>query len=331
MKNFLLIIIGCCTVFGAAAETRTAKDHAELGMQYADAFPGLAGLCDIESPFKIAGEHHKKPKTAGSNKPKRQRSPIPPTQVFDNLYFVGNAGVSSWAIKTNDGIILIDALKSNGQAEKYIEKGLIELGLNPEDIKYLIVTHGHGDHYGGQELLVKKYKTKVVMSDVEWTRLEQPKLDIENPRWGIKPSRDVTVNDGDTIRLGDSEVKIYLTPGHTPGTISLIFRVYDHGKPHVVALWGGTGLNYGPIEERISAYSEAAKRFGGLAEAAGVDVYLSNHPARDGSKEKLKRINARKAGDPNPFVIGRETALNAFKMLNHCTHAQVVRIRDGDY
>ncbi|XQF91475.1 MBL fold metallo-hydrolase (plasmid) [Pseudoalteromonas espejiana] len=65
---------------------------------------------------------------------------------------------------------------NNEQAKNYIEEGLLKLGLDPNDIKYLIISHGHGDMVG--EYLVNKYKPRVVMSEVEWLRLEQPKLDF---------------------------------------------------------------------------------------------------------------------------------------------------------
>jgi len=73
--------------------------------------------------------------------------PAPPSgQGFDNLYFVGADWVSAWAIKTSDGIILIDALNIQAEAAALIEGGMRKLGLDPAQIKYVIVTHGHGDH-----------------------------------------------------------------------------------------------------------------------------------------------------------------------------------------
>jgi len=312
----------------------TPQEHAELGKQHAELFPGLVSLCDIEAPFRNA-TIRPKPKASGkSQEPhkKRKRSaPIAPTQVFDNLYFVGTGGVSSWVIKTSNGLILIDALNNNAQAEKYIEQGMLALGLDPNELKYLIITHGHGDHYGGQEFLVKKYGVRPVMSDIEWTRLEQPQQDFASPNWGIKPTRDISINDGDVISLGDIDVSIYLTPGHTPGTISLIFPVFDQGKEHMVSLWGGTGLNYGPVAERIAAYSVSAKRFGDVAKQAGVDIFMSNHPKRDDSAEKLINMPKRLSSQPHPFVIGKRQALKAFDLLHHCTLAQSLRVEAGNF
>jgi len=75
--------------------------------------------------------------------------PLEPMQVMDDLYFVGNYWTSAWAVKTSDGIVIIDALDNADEAKRYIQGGLLKLKLDPTDIKYIIVSHAHGDHYGG--------------------------------------------------------------------------------------------------------------------------------------------------------------------------------------
>ncbi|MBT2305046.1 MBL fold metallo-hydrolase, partial [Variovorax paradoxus] len=148
----------------------------------------------------------------------------PPGQAFDNLHFVGADWVSAWAIKTSDGIILIDALNTQAEAAALIEGGMRKLGLDPAQIKYVIVTHGHGDHYGGAPYLAQKYRARVVMSEADWTMIET-RLEFATPIWGAPPKRDVSVKDGDRITLGDTSVSLYITPGHTMGTISPVFDV----------------------------------------------------------------------------------------------------------
>ena len=68
-------------------------------------------------------------------------------QVFDNLYFVGQNAVSAWALRTNLGIIIFDALNDADDAKTYIANGLVKLGLNPADIKYVVITDAHGNHF----------------------------------------------------------------------------------------------------------------------------------------------------------------------------------------
>lgn len=325
-----LLVVMSGASFNTSATDLTAKGLSQKGMQHAELFPGLTKLCDIDSPIRDLSNRKRSvsDNSEQRSKPNRniQRQPIGPVKVFDNLYFVGTSGVSSWVLETSKGLILIDSLNTNEQAKTFIEKGMLELGLTPADTKFLIIGHEHGDHYGGQGYFVDKYLTQVVMSDTAWTRMENNQLTVFSPRWGAMPKRDITVKDGDIVTLGDTKVQIYETPGHTPGTISLIFPVYDNGKKHMVALWGGTGLNYGPDKQRIQAYSDAAARFGKIAKTQEVDIFMSNHPRTDGSVKKLSLIKTRKLGQPHPFVLGTETAVKAFDMLRDCTQAQVLRI-----
>ena len=111
----------------------------------------------------FAGEH---PTSGGRPRPRGARrgtwpiirSPAPsewhaePAKVFDNLYWVGQTQFSAWALKTSAGIIIIDALYDYS-VEDEIVGGLTKLGLNPADIKYVIVSHAHGDHVGGAKFL----------------------------------------------------------------------------------------------------------------------------------------------------------------------------------
>ncbi|WP_292016665.1 MBL fold metallo-hydrolase [Marinobacter sp. HL-58] len=328
---FVLFVLACATALPVAvsAENLTAHEMAARGLEHAEDFPGLISICNIDEPIRDAAEKRSEGEKKQDRSGRRSEH-LAPTQVFDNLYYVGTGGVASWVLETSEGLIIIDALNNNAEAEKYIVDGLETLGLDPNELQYLVITHGHGDHYGGQELLVSRYQPKVVMSDIEWTILEQPVLDFSSPRWGERPKRDISINDGDTITLGETTVQLHVTPGHTPGTVSLIFPVYDNGERHMAALWGGTGLNYGPVEDRIQSYSEAAERFRQEAKAANVDVFISNHPTRDGSAKRIKALAERQQGEKHPFVIGNGTALGALEMLRDCTQAQVLRIREGN-
>jgi metallo-beta-lactamase class B len=241
----------------------------------------------------------------------------PPRKAFDNLYFVGGKWVSAWALTTADGIILFDAMNNEDDAERTIVRGLKTLGLDPSTVKTIIVTHGHGDHYGGASYFARKYNSRVVLSEIDWTMMET-KLEFDHPLWGRPPQRDIAVADGGKVRLGDTAVDILITPGHTMGTISPIFDVRLGSQQHRVLLWGGTAFNFGHKPERLQAYVDATARAREVAKQQGVDVFLSNHSGYDGSLEKLATVAA---GGANPFVVGTATVERALTVMSECAQA----------
>lgn len=316
----------------AAAMSPLATQLAQRGLAAGAGYPGLHSLCSLEAPLVDAGKRHRhsenetaKPRPRSKPSADKRKS-LGPHRVFDNLYFVGNGQVSSWALTTSEGIILIDAMNTPNQAETIIAPGMRELGLDPADIRYLVITHGHGDHYGGQSWIVEQYAPEVIMTKIDWDMLDDPEQRIDNPRWGEPPERDHQVIDDERLTLGDTTLGMYITPDHTPGTLSLVFPVKDGDEVHHAVLWGGTGFNFGPDEARLRGYSASASRMHQIAQEAGVDVFLSNHPKRDGTPGRIAALETRKPGEAHPFVTGGQ-ALGALDLLSDCTLAQAERLR----
>ncbi len=97
---------------------------------------------------------------------------IPPTQVFDNLYYIGTKTLGAWAVKTSNGIILINAMHTRS-AESEIVPGLKKLGLDPSQVKYVIVTQAEGEAYGGARYFQNRYAAQVIMSAADWDAAER--------------------------------------------------------------------------------------------------------------------------------------------------------------
>jgi metallo-beta-lactamase class B len=252
--------------------------------------------------------------------------PLPPMQVFDNLYFLGSKWTTAWAIKTSDGIIVVDAMDNADEAEHYIEGGLRKLGLDPTQIKYVIVSHAHGDHYGGADYLQKKFHPHVVMSTIDWDALDKLRNDADalkkvNPLFGPPPARDMAVNDGDSIKLGDTTVTEHLIPGHTLGTLATTFTVFDQGQPHHAVAWGGTAYNFGPLPDRLQIYADTTKKYESVFGKDNVDVVLSNHVSFDAAVAKMAKLRERKTGEPNPFAVGNDEVKGFLAILGECALA----------
>jgi len=246
-----------------------------------------------------------------------------PGQAFDNLYYVGAAWVSAWVLKTSEGLILIDALNNKKEAAELIEGGMRRLGLDPAQIRYVLVTHGHGDHYGGAQMIAERYRARVVASEIDWKMMETG-LEFDSKMWDRPPQRDIAIKDGDTLTLGDTTVRFVITPGHTLGTISPVFDVRDGGRVHKAMIWGGTSFNFGRDMLRLDGYIAQTERMRELSARWGIDVPLSNHPGFDGTVAKLKARASAPAGT-NPFVSGQPVVDRAMRVLNTCARAQKAR------
>lgn len=248
--------------------------------------------------------------------PARETWHADPVKVFDNMYYVGMTEFSAWAFTTTEGIVLVDAIFDYSVEDEVVE-GLRTLGLDPADIKYVVVSHAHLDHAGGAKLLQERFGARVLMGEADWDLLEQ-----QNPSW--KPRRDVVVTDGQQLTLGDLTMTFYITPGHTLGTISTVVRsVRDGDRAHVAAAWGGTAFNFGPDRARLQEYADQALRFRAIVAAADADVLFANHTDFDGSTRKLSEVRARRPGEPHPYVIGADAVQRYLTVANECAQAAV--------
>jgi metallo-beta-lactamase class B len=240
-----------------------------------------------------------------------------PVKVFDNLYYVGQTAYSAWAVTTSEGIVIIDPI-FDYSVEAEIVEGLRKVGLDPADIRYVIVSHGHSDHAGGARYLQDRFGARVILAPEDWDLLENTGGDWPKPR------RDVEATDGYELRLGETTLVLHRTPGHTPGTISTLIPVFDGNRRHTAALVGGTAFNFmgrGEDARWFREYIASAERFQRLAAEAGADVILSNHTRYDGSTEKIPALASRGPGDPHPYVVGAESVRRYLTVAAECARA----------
>ncbi len=238
-------------------------------------------------------------------------TPLEPTKVFDNLYCIGSRSVVTWILKTSEGSILIDSMWDNHDAQLIID-GMKKLYLNPDEIKYIIITHGHGDHYGGAQFIKDNYKAKIAMSETDHNFMNTVNSGANGPR-SPKCSVDILIEDGQKIQLGDTTVTIVETPGHTPGCISLIFPVKQNGKTYNVAQWGGTGAP-DDLEEKIK-YRKSIDYFEKYTQEQQVSVEITAHLFLENGYSNLEIVRNRKDNEVNPFIIGEVGIKNYFNNL----------------
>jgi metallo-beta-lactamase class B len=258
--------------------------------------------------------------TNSASAPARATWYADPAKIFDNLYFVGGRVHSAWALTTTDGIILIDTIYPYN-SEELIVGGLQKLGLDPKTIKYVIISHAHGDHIGGAEMLQTRFGARVVMGAPDWDLVAK----YPNRYKTMAPKRDIVATDGLKITLGGQTVTTWLTPGHTPGTLSYTFTVLDRGKPVNVVYSGGTAFNFvnntpDPGIRNFQTYIDSQKHIAAKAAETGATVLLSNHSEFDNAVNKNRMLAGRGNG-PHPYEVGTEGVQRYFRVMQGCARA----------
>ena len=234
----------------------------------------------------------------------REKWYVPPAKVFDNLYYIGTQTESTWALTTSAGIILL-----NTNFDWVMPDLLGELrtfGLDPADIKYVVVLRSHSDQAWGINAVKKTVPSaRVIMSAVDWDLLAK-----DNTPARLKPTKDMVATDGQKLTLGDTTVTLYSTPTSTPGNFSAIFPLKDGNQRHVGGMIGGDfmrivqeGIQMFPDMKAMSkTYIASSKRFKEIEDKAGVDAIIHPHAEYDNTFEKIEALRSRKPGDSHPFV-----------------------------
>lgn len=247
---------------------------------------------------------------------------IKSVKITDNVYFVGTYdwSSSSHLIDTGDGLILIDS--GFPYAMDLVLENIEKFGFELSDIKYLLISHGHYDHMGSSLVLREKYGTTLCLGaqdrlyangelDLTWAK----ELGFE---YTLPFEPDILLNDGDEIALGNTKIKCYHTPGHTPGTMSYVFNTTYNNEDYVCATFGGAGVNTMEknfIEKYSLSYDCRDDFRNSLRKMAKikVDIHLGNHPFNSKTKQKIELWENNPLIN-NPFIDSSEWQ----EFLNSC-------------
>jgi metallo-beta-lactamase class B len=224
-----------------------------------------------------------------------------PFQIFDNLYYVGPQTASTYLIKSDQGLILIDP--TYNWASDMVLDNIRKLGFDPAAIKYILITHGHWDHTSGVYALQKATGARVGMAAQDWEIYETPQPAHPYPTI----ARDLVFKEGDVLKLGNTTIHFHVTPGHTPGCLSMEYTVYDHGKPYEALSLGGTGFNF--PAEWTRPYIQSMQRMRALP---NIQVLLPDHPQINDVLELGEKLPGRAPGQPHPFVQSHEQVVQWF-------------------
>jgi metallo-beta-lactamase class B len=244
---------------------------------------------------------------------------VEPVKLFDNLWYIGYDTIGAWVIQTSEGILMIDALNTVAEATEIIEPSLKKIGMDPAQVKYIVVGHGHFDHFGAAPYFQEKYKTRIAMSAQDWDLIERP-----NPNQSAaqaarpRPKRDIVIKDGDKVTLGDTSITLYVTPGHTVGSLAYLIPLRYQGKPITALMLSGANIT--PDRASLTAFHRALD----MAKAAGAQALFNGHPGLFGNELGWMDALRKNPNGPNEFVYTKDQFAKFIDIMKECAASRVV-------
>ncbi len=231
---------------------------------------------------------------------------VEPFKISDNIWYVGDKCVCIHLIDTGDGLILIDSGYIG--AVQLLVDTIFRAGFDPKDVKWIIHSHGHYDHFGASNDFKHMYGTKLAISRVDGESVKEcPKRAHMNDKlfpFAKIPEFDLLLEDGEVFELGNTRIRCVLTPGHTIGVMTFFINTTWEGKEYVAATFGGAGLGAVTLPhtfhyELPSNMPEIMLESIDKVFDERVDIQLGNHPGNNdtfGKREKQLREGG------NPFI-----------------------------
>ncbi len=216
------------------------------------------------------------------------QKPAQPFRIAGNLYYVGANDVTSFLITGPQGHVLIDG-GYPGTAPMIIAS-IHKLGFDIKDVKILLNSHAHFDHAGGLKALQDSSGAQLWVSEGDADAVasggDDPSLGVIRLLVWLRlakfplPRVDHRFKDGDTVRLGTTELIAHVTPGHTRGCTSWEIPLHENGRRlsalHVCSL----GLPVS-LSEKLSPETQAEfERTFTVLHALHPDIWVTSH-ARD--------------------------------------------------
>jgi metallo-beta-lactamase class B len=149
--------------------------------------------------------------------------------IFDGIYLIGGPNISrsedatAFVVDCGDELVMIDS--GAGQSVEILGKNIRELGLDPQKISTLILTHCHIDHIGGAPYFKKYFNCKLAAHECDAEAIETGDSALTAASfYGTQfPPTSVDIilkGDQATLLFGKQEIHCLHIPGHTPGSIA---------------------------------------------------------------------------------------------------------------
>ena len=324
-RNVLAVMVVALTIVAASqglraqrprvptAEALAASEGAQQHIGAAMALARSDLIAEAESFCSPTGPRRAALVRQDAGLPPIEDYVMEPVRVFENLYYIGFNDVGAWAIETSEGLILMDTLNSPDEARDVLVPGLEKMGLDPAQIKNIVIGHGHNDHVGGASYLQETYGARILISGPDWDLA----LSDERPR----PTRDMVVTDGQELTLGDTTLTLALTPSHTAGTLAMLAAVKHLGRTHTVLFLSGTGM---PTQESLAVFRHV---FDDFARPLRAETALGAHPGISMNTLELhEQLRQQYPEGAHPLLIGEEPFDRYMSIMLECASAKLAAL-----
>lgn len=213
------------------------------------------------------------------------RQPIAPLQIADRTWYVGTAGLSALLVKTDEGAILIDG--GMPQAADMLIANLRKVGVQPHELRYILLSHAHGDH-AGPLAAIKRATGGRLLSSAEsaWLLAHGGSDDIHFDDEIVFPpvQADALLHDGETVALGGMSLTVHFMPGHTPGSMAWTWTDTRDGKPVRIAYADSMSTpGYTLVgNRRLPRIADDYRRTFDVVRALPCDLLITPHPDASG-------------------------------------------------
>ena len=234
---------------------------------------------------------------------------VHPFRIFGNVWYVGDSWVCVHLIDTADGLLLIDS--GNCGATAMLVQAIWEAGFNPADVRWIIHSHGHFDHFGSALFFQRMFGTKLYLGEPDARMFrERPWLSMIyegacDTYELFQPDHEI--HDGEEIAFGNTVMTFRLVPGHTDGCIAAFFDAREGERTVRCGYYGGFGFN--TLEKDYLTEigdPECRMREIYLQSLAGVrnekvELFLGNH-CDNNDTLGCRRKQIENPDGPNPFL-----------------------------